>query len=140
MRSTSIHLKHGAIIALAEQAEIIRAPLVDMEQLRLQVFEYLDDALAAFRARTPRVILADYERFGAAGVHGLAELMGACHAPLILFVHDVSDWEREQFAALGVQRVFDAEFRISELADEVRKAMKRRHKIGSSDRLPVVAG
>lgn len=140
MRSTSIHLKHGAIIAKAEQAVLIQTPLINMEQLRLQVFEYVDDALKAFRSRMPRVILADYERFGAAGIHGLADLMAQCHAPLILFVHDVSPWEREQFASLGVQRVFEAEFRLTDLAEEVHIALKRRHRIGSSDRLPVVTG
>jgi DNA-binding response OmpR family regulator len=126
------------LIAERVQAEAIRAPLADLLQLRLEVLANVDEALEAIRVRGPRVILADFERFGAAGIHGLAELMGSCNVPVILFVRDVSQWEREQFAVLGVQHVFGEHFRVSDLAAQVESALKRRRRIGSSDCLPVV--
>jgi DNA-binding response OmpR family regulator len=126
------------LIAQPAQAEAIRAPLADLLHLRLDVFATVDEALEAIRVRGPRVILADFERFGAAGIHGLAELMGTCNVPVILFVRDVSQWERDQFAVLGVQHVFGEHFRVAELAAQVEYAFRRRRRIGSSDRLPVV--
>jgi DNA-binding NtrC family response regulator len=138
-RRKYVHLRHGVIIAREEQARIVQQPLADAQHLRLEVFEYVSDAIEATRNRTTHVVIADYERFGAAGIHGLAELMASCDAPVLLFVRDVSDWEREQFKALGVQRVFEARFKLSELATEVDRAIKRRFRIGSSDRLPVVS-
>ncbi len=140
MRGTYVHLRYGIILASQQQAEIIRAPLADLRQLRLDVADTVDETLHAIRVREPRLIIADFERFGASGTHGLAELMAACSAPVILFVRDVSQWERDQFAALGVHHVFDEQFRISELAEKVDSALKRRWRIGSSDRLPAVSG
>jgi DNA-binding NtrC family response regulator len=137
-RKKYVHLRHGVIIAREEQAKIVQQPLADHQHLRLEVFEYAADAVEYMRQHTTHVVIADYERFGAAGIHGLAELMSMTDAPVLLFVRDVSEWEREQFKALGVQRVFEARFKLSELAAEVERAIKRRFRIGSSDRLPVV--
>lgn len=139
MQGKYVHLRYGIILAREEQATVLRQPLVELEQLRLDVFEYTNDAIQAVRKRHPQVVIADYERFGAAGIHGLAELMNEADAPVILFVRDVSEWENEQFGELGVQRVFNAKFKLSELAAEVDKAIKRRRRIGSSDRLPVIS-
>lgn len=138
MQGKYVHLRYGIILAKQEQADIIRQPLVELEQLRLDVFEYAADAVQAVRKRQPKVVIADYERFGAAGIHGLAELMAEADAPIILFARDCSDWEKEQFTELGVQRVFGAKFKLSDLAAEVEVAIKRRRRIGSSDRLPVI--
>ena len=53
-------------------------------------------------------------------------------------VADVVLPDGEQFKTLGVFHVFQGSFKISELCDKVALALKRRFRIGSSDRLPTV--
>lgn len=139
MQGRYVHLRSGVIIANAKQAEMIREPLADLEQLRLDAFDYVQDALEYINRRHPHVVIADYERFGAAGIHGLAEIMHIADCPVILIVRDVSEWEREQFNALGVHSIFEGKFKLADLAASVDRALKRRRRIGSSDRLPVVS-
>lgn len=139
MQGRYVHLRSGVVIANARQAELIREPLADLEQLRLESFEYVHDALELINRRHPHVVIADYERFGAAGIHGLAEVMHLADCPVILIVRDVSDWEREQFHTLGVHSIFEGKFKLADLAASVDRALKRRRRIGSSDRLPVVS-
>jgi DNA-binding response OmpR family regulator len=125
------------LIALPNQAELLLAPLFELKQLRLKVCSTVDEAAQLMRNRSPKIVIADYERFGAAGVDGLADLMARCDAPVILLAREVGQCERQQFVDLGVQRVFVPPFGMSELVTEVDRALKH-GRIGSSDRLPAV--
>lgn len=138
MQRKILRLKHGVAIARSEQAALIAQPLADMSQVKLECFGYLHEARDYMATHRPRVILLDYELCGAAGVFALAELMAEVDAPVILIVRDVSEWEQEQFRGLGVHAVLQSPFRISQLAAVVDTALKRRRRIGSSDRLPPV--
>lgn len=139
MKGTYIHLRLGLLLASERQAELIARPLAEDHSVRLERFEQAHDAMDFVRKKRPQVVIADFERFGAAGIYGLADLMAEADAPVILIVRDVSEWEREQFSALGVVHVFEGTFKVSELGDKVALALKRRFRIGSSDRLPVVS-
>lgn len=138
VKRSYIHLRLGVILASEKQASLVARPLAEEYSVRLEQFEQAHDALDFVRKKHPQVVIADYERFGASGIYGLADLMGEADAPVILIVRDVSEWEREQFSALNVFHVFEGSFKISELGEKVTLAMKRRFRIGSSDRLPVV--
>ncbi|MBZ0134881.1 MAG: hypothetical protein K8I27_00745 [Planctomycetes bacterium] len=133
-----VHLRLGLILAGEAQTRLIAQYLVETLQVRLERFEHLHDAVEFANQKRPQVVIADFERFGAAGIYGLADLMEKADAPVILVVRDVSEWEREQFKALGVFAVFEGTFSISVLGEKVELALKRRWRIGSSDRLPVV--
>ena len=138
MKRSSIHLRLGLLLASERQAKLISAPLAENQQVRLQRFEHSHEAMDFVRKKRPQVVIADFERFGAAGIYGLADLMAEADAPVILVVRDISEWEREQFKTLGVVHVFEGDFKVSELGECVALALKRRFRIGSSDRLPTV--
>lgn len=133
-----VHLRLGLILAGEAQAKLIAPYLAEHYNVRLERFEHVQDASEFLHKKRPQIVIADFERFGAAGIYGLADLMSEADAPVILIVRDVSDWEREQFKALGVFHVFEGTFRTSQLGEKVSLALKRRYRIGSSDRLPVV--
>lgn len=135
-----VHLRLGLILAGEAQADLIIEPISNEHQVRFERFEHAHEAIEFVHEKHPKVVIADYERFGAAGIYGLADFMGEADAPVILIVRDPSQWEREQFEQLGVQAVFEGKFKISELSEQVRIALKKRFRIGSSDRLPVVTG
>lgn len=139
LKGSYVHLRLGLILASEKQATLVAQPLAERLQVRLERFEHAHEALDFARRKRPHIVIADFERFGAAGIYGLADLMAEADAPVILVVRDVSDWEREQFKTLGVFHVFEGNFRLSELCDRVELALKRRWRIGSSDRLPVVS-
>jgi DNA-binding NtrC family response regulator len=133
-----VHLRLGLILAGEKQTTLIAQYLAEHHGVRLQRFEHAHEAQEFVTEKRPQVVIADFERFGAAGIYGLADLMEKGDAPVILVVRDVSEWEREHFKALGVFAVFESSFRVSELGEKVSLALKRRWRIGSSDRLPVV--
>jgi DNA-binding response OmpR family regulator len=133
-----VHLRLGLILAGEAQTKLIAQYLAENHGVRLQRFEHAHEAVDFVQQKRPQLVIADFERFGAAGIYGLADLMEKADAPVILVVRDVSEWEREQFKALGVCAVFEGTFRVSDLGEEVSLALKRRWRIGSSDRLPVV--
>lgn len=139
MRGTYVHLRLGVALAEPDKAALISEWLAEVKQLRLVAFPYVQDALDYIGGHRPHLVIADYERFGAAGVHGLANLIGQCGCPVILICRDISDWEREQFASLGVHAWFEGKFKLSDLSRAVDVALKRRRRIGSSERLPAVA-
>lgn len=139
-RKKYVHLRLGLILASEAQAELITEPIANEHQVRFQRFDQAHDAIEFAHEKRPKVVVADYERFGAAGIYGLADFMGEADAPVILIVRDPSEWEREQFEELGVQAVFEGKFKISELSEQVGIALRKRFRIGSSDRLPVVTG
>jgi DNA-binding response OmpR family regulator len=134
-----VHLRLGLILAGEAQTTPIARYLAEYHGVRLQRFEYAHEAMDFVQQKHPQVVIADFTRFGAAGIYGLADLMEKADAPVILVVRDVSDWERQQFKALGVCAVFESTFHVSELGEKVSLALKRRWRIGSSDRLPVVS-
>ena len=138
MKGSYIHLRLGLLLSSEKQAALIARPLAEEHSVRLERFEQAHDAMDFVREKHPQVVIADFERFGAAGIYGLADLMAEADAPVILIVRDVSEWEREQFKALGVVHVFEGTFKISELGEQVSLALKRRFRIGSRDRLPTV--
>lgn len=140
MRGTYVHLRLGVVIAQDDKAALISEWLAELKQLRLASFPYVQDALDYAAGHRPHLTIADYERFGAAGVHGLAQYIGQCGCPVILICRDISDWEREQFATLGVHAWFEGQFHLKDLSRAVDSALKRRRRIGSSERLPVVTG
>ena len=138
MKGSYVHLRLGLLLASERQAKLVAQPLAEQHQVRLERFEHAHEAMDFVRKKRPQVVIADFERFGAAGIYGLADLMAEADAPVILIVRDVSEWEQEQFKTLGVFHVFQGSFKISELCDKVALALKRRFRIGSSDRLPTV--
>ncbi|MCA8914886.1 MAG: hypothetical protein KDB90_05700 [Planctomycetes bacterium] len=138
MKGSYVHLRLGLLLASERQAKLVAQPLAEQHQVRLERFEHAHEAMDFVREKRPQVVIADFERFGAAGIYGLADLMSEADAPVILIVRDVSEWEQEQFKTLGVFHVFQGSFKISELCDKVALALKRRFRIGSSDRLPTV--
>lgn len=140
MRGTYVHLRLGIVVAEAERAALISEWLAEVRQLRLMSFRYVQDALDYTEGHRPHVVIAEYERFGAAGVHGLAQFISIGRCPIILVCGDISDWEREQFDILGVHAWFESPFDLPELGKAVDSALKRKRHIGSSDRLPVVTG
>ncbi|MCB9933620.1 MAG: hypothetical protein H6841_09380 [Planctomycetes bacterium] len=139
MKGSYVHLRLGLILASEKQASLVAKPLAEKLQVRLERFEHAHEALDFVRSKRPHLVIADFERFGAAGIYGLADLMAEADAPVILIVRDVSEWEQEQFKKLGVFHVFEGSFKLSDLCDRVNHALKRRWRIGSSDRLPVVS-
>jgi len=139
MRGTYVHFRLGVALAEEDKAALISEWLTEVKQLRLVSFPYAQDALDYIAGHRPHLVIADYERFGAAGVHGLANLISHSGCPVILICRDISDWEREQFAILGVHAWFEGKFKLTDLSRAVDSALKRPRRIGSSDRLPVVA-
>lgn len=135
-----MHLRLGVVVAEEEKAALISEWLTEIKQLRLENFPYAHDALDFVAGKRPHVVIVEYERFGAAGVHGLSQLVGLCGCPVILLCGDVSDWERQQFDALGVHAWFEIPFSLPALSKAVDSALKKTRRIGSSDRLPVVVG
>jgi DNA-binding NtrC family response regulator len=128
------------VIAEEEKALLISEWLAELKQLRLECFPYVHDAMDFIEGHRPHVIIAEYERFGAAGVHGLSQLVGLCGCPVVLLCGDISEWEREQFTALGIHAWFEHPFDLAQLGQAVGEAIKKTRRIGSSDRLPVVTG
>jgi DNA-binding NtrC family response regulator len=128
------------VIAEDEKAALIAEWLAEIKQLRLEPFAYVQDAMDFVEGHRPHVIIAEYERFGAAGIHGLGQLMGIAGCPVILLCGDISDWERQQFEVLGVRAWFENPFDLGRLSLAVDAALKTARRIGSSDRLPVVTG
>lgn len=138
MRGTYVHLRLGMLIAEDDKAALISEWLAEIKQLRLEAFAYVRDAMDFVEGHRPHVIIAEYERFGAAGIHGLAQLMGIAGCPVILICGDISDWECEQFEVLGVRAWFENPFNLAHLSQAVDEALKTARRIGSSERLPVV--
>jgi DNA-binding NtrC family response regulator len=140
LRGTYVHLRLGMVIAEDEKAALIAEWLAEIKQLRLEPFAYIQDAMDFVEGHRPHVIIAEYERFGAAGIHGLGQLMGISGCPVILICGDISEWEREQFEVLGVRAWFEHPFDLARLGQAVDGALKIARRIGSSERLPVVTG
>lgn len=139
MRGTYVHFRLGVAIAEEDKAALISEWLTELKQLRLVSFPYVQDAIDYIGGHRPHLVIADFERFGAAGVHGLAQVIGTCGCPVILICRDISDWEREQFATLGVHAWFEGTFKLADLSRAVDSALRRPRRIGSSERLPAVA-
>lgn len=133
-----IHLRLGVILAGERQTALVAEYLAEHHGVRLERFEHAHEAMDFVHDKRPQIVIADFERFGAAGIYGLADIMNEADCPVILIVRDVSEWEREQFKTLGVFAVFEGTFSLSVLGERVSLALKRHWRIGSSDRLPVV--
>ena len=106
--------------------------------MRLTVFSDHEVALKSLDGLSPRVVIAEFDAFGEAGLRGIAALVRTLHVPFILVMDRPSLLEREQLAAMGVRSILKPGFTVEELKPHLDKAITRKWRSGS-DRLPAVA-
>lgn len=129
MKRRTSHLSRALLVANNHQASGICQRLADMAEMQCRAVSTIEEAEAVVEHKPPHVVVLDYSLCGAAGVETLQmfhEVLAARKIPLILITPPVSDWELEQFEDIGVYASLSNPFRMSELAQLVKEAGKRK--------------
>jgi DNA-binding response OmpR family regulator len=130
MKRRTSHLSRALLVASNHQASGISQRLADGAEVQCRAVSTLEEAEAVIEHKPPHIVVLDYALCGAAGVETLsilAQALDAKHIPLVLITPAVSDWELEQFDALGVYASLSNPFRMSELCQLVREATRRKN-------------
>jgi hypothetical protein len=123
VRSTSVHLRWGTVIAGARHAMAISQVLAESIQIRFDLYANTLDAVSALQRRKPRIVLVEAARLANGGLAELQAVTRRYEIPLVILLSP--DDTLEPIQACANVHVLPAEWRPDALVEVVRRCLHR---------------